>query len=131
MPFAPVLVVIRRRPRSPGIWRDVDRSFEQKIRATMEFNRERYARFNRRADRGVPRPADGMAGVNDFPFLSVLTAAPLVGALVVALVPRRQGRTPLPQRQRSCVRSTRDDTRRAAPRGPLGHPTGGAEGSDK
>lgn len=32
-----------------------------------------------------------MAGVNDFPFLSVLTVAPLVGALVVALVPRRQG----------------------------------------
>lgn len=30
-----------------------------------------------------------MAGVTEFPFLSVLTVAPLVGALVVALLPRR------------------------------------------
>jgi len=29
-----------------------------------------------------------MVGVSDFPFLSVLTGAPLVGALVVAFLPR-------------------------------------------
>jgi TetR/AcrR family transcriptional regulator, transcriptional repressor for nem operon len=36
------------------IWRDPALSFEGKVRATMEFNRERYLRFNRRADRGKP-----------------------------------------------------------------------------
>ena len=29
-----------------------------------------------------------MVGVTDFPFLSILTLAPLVGALVVAFIPK-------------------------------------------
>jgi TetR/AcrR family transcriptional regulator, transcriptional repressor for nem operon len=36
------------------IWMDEQASFQDKIRACAEFNRQRYRRFNRRGDRGKP-----------------------------------------------------------------------------
>jgi TetR/AcrR family transcriptional regulator, transcriptional repressor for nem operon len=46
--------VVETLARYRPIWMDEQASFQDKIRACTEFNRQRYHRFNRRGDRGKP-----------------------------------------------------------------------------
>ena len=47
-----------------------------------------HAHRRRARGRRLPRNPAGVVGVTHFPFLSILTLLPLVGALVVAFIPR-------------------------------------------